>query len=244
MAKKGLTEQAIAEYEKALAVNPAQAGPEALSLLDLLTGKLEKDKADIHDALGSALLSQGRVEDATEQYRKALKLNPNDADARYNLANALLKKGEVGEGVTQLQQAVKNGMDDAKSHNNLGAALRREGRLDDAIAQYQEALKLDPGYAPAHFNLANALLQKGEVNGAITEYLAALKLKPDNVMVQRNIAHTIWPLATSPDAAERNGSKAVEFARAANQVTSGNNPLILRGAGGGLRGRRRFSGGD
>ncbi len=119
-------------------------------------------------------------------------------------------------------------MDDAKSHNNLGTALRREGRLDDAIVQYQEALKIDAGYAPAHYNLGNALLQKGEVNGAITEYQAALKLKPDNVMVQRNIAHAIWPLATSPDATARNGTKAVEFASAANETTGGTNALILR----------------
>jgi tetratricopeptide (TPR) repeat protein len=228
LAKKGLMEQAIAEYQKALAVNPAQTGPDALSLMDLYTGKMEKDQADVHDALGTALLSEGQVAAAIEQYQEALKLNSNDSQASYNLANALLKKGEVGQGVTQLQQAVNSGMDDAKSHNNLGAALRREGRLDDAMAQYREALKIDPTYAPAHFNLANALLQKGQVNAAIAEYQAALTLKPDNVMVQRNIAHTIWPLATSPDVAARNGTNGVECARAANETTGGANALILR----------------
>jgi tetratricopeptide (TPR) repeat protein len=117
---------------------------------------------------------------------------------------------------------------DAKSLNNFGAALRQQGKLDEAIRQYREAIKIDPAYAPAHYNLANALAQKGQVNEAIGEYQAALKLRPDNERVQRNIAHMIWVLATSPEATARNGTKAVEFASEANQTTSSPNPLILR----------------
>jgi tetratricopeptide (TPR) repeat protein len=139
-----------------------------------------------------------------------------------------LEKGQVDEAVIQSQKAMKGSLNDAKSHNELGVTLRKAGRLDEAIAQYEEALKMDPDYAPAHYNLGNAMLQKGQVNEAIAEYQAALQLKPDNVMVQRNIAHTIWALATSPDASVRNGSNAVTFAQAANETTGGNNALILR----------------
>ncbi|HTR43860.1 MAG TPA: tetratricopeptide repeat protein [Pseudomonadales bacterium] len=231
LAKKGLMEQAIGEYQQALAVNSSHGGAQkSLSpdLPDVDPGKLQKEKADIHDALGLAFATEGKDDEAIAQFQEVLKLQPNYPEAQYNLANALLKKGQVNQGVTEFQQAVNSGMDDAKTHNNLGTALRRQGQLDEAIVQYQEALKMDPEYAPAHYNLGNVLLQKGQVNAAIGEYQAALKLKPDSVMVQRNIAHTIWALATSPDAGLRNGTNAVEFARAANQVTSGSNPLILR----------------
>jgi tetratricopeptide (TPR) repeat protein len=229
--KLGKTDEAIAEFKAALTIDPAHSelrNNSELALPEVTAKRIKTNYAQFHDGLGSAYEGKTQIDEAIEQYQEALKLDPNYSQARYNLANALLKKGEVDQGVAQYQEAFKNDQGDAKSHNNLGTALRREGRVDDAIVQYQEALKIDPDYAPAHFNFANALLQKGEVNSAIAEYQAALKLKPDNVMVQRNIAHTIWPLATSPDAAARNGSNAVAFASEANETTGGTNALILR----------------
>jgi tetratricopeptide (TPR) repeat protein len=87
---------------------------------------------------------------------------------------------------------------------------------------------MDSSYAPAYYNLGNVLFEKGEINEAIAEYQAALKAQPNNVMLQNNLAHAIWTLATSPDASQRNGTAAVEFAQTADQLAGGNNPVILR----------------
>ena len=69
-----------------------------------------------------------------------------------------------------------------------------------------------------------ALFQKGNVGEAIAQFQKALQINPDDLQVQNNLA---WILATAPQASLRNGNKAVELARQANELTGGKNPIIL-----------------
>ena len=63
------------------------------------------------------------------------------------------------------------------------------------------------------------------VNDAIAHYQMALEVKPLNVAFQNNLALV---LAASPTTSLRNGIKAVELAQQANQLSGGNQPLLLR----------------
>jgi protein O-mannosyl-transferase len=110
------------------------------------------------------------------------------------------------------------------AHNNLGTVLRQKGNLDEAIAQYQMALQIMPGNESVHFNLARALFQKGRAGEAITQYQLALQIDPADMEAQNNLA---WLLATAPQASLRNGEKAVQLARQANELADGKNPVIL-----------------
>jgi Flp pilus assembly protein TadD len=96
--------------------------------------------------------------------------------------------------------------------------------VNEAIIHYQMALQIKPDYGEAHNNLGNALLQKGSAGEAIVQYEKALEIKPGYPEAQNNLA---WVLATSSQVSLRNGGKAVELAERANQLTGGENPLIL-----------------
>jgi Flp pilus assembly protein TadD len=50
---------------------------------------LTPDAAPLHNNLGIALQSQGRLDEAISHYRRALQINPNFASARNNLGLAL-----------------------------------------------------------------------------------------------------------------------------------------------------------
>jgi Flp pilus assembly protein TadD len=145
--------------------------------------------------------------------------------AHYNLGDALIKKRRVDEAITHYQTALQIRPDNAKAHNNLAIALFQTGRVNEAITHYQTALQIKPDYAEAHNNLGNALFQKGRVDEAITHYQTALQIKPDYSEAHNNLA---WVLATVSQASLRNGGKAVKLAERANQLTSGENPVILR----------------
>jgi tetratricopeptide (TPR) repeat protein len=114
--------------------------------------------------------------------------------------------------------------DNGLAHNNLGTALRQKGKVDDAIVQYQEALETMPDNESVHVNLANAFLRKREMAQAIAQFQTALQIEPADMEVQNNLA---WLLATCAQASLRNGDKAVQLARQANELAGGKNPVVL-----------------
>jgi tetratricopeptide (TPR) repeat protein len=202
--QEGRVDEAIAQYREALQIKP--------------------NEAEMRYNLGNALLQKGRVDEAAADYQKALQIKPDYAEAHNNLAIALLQKGRVDDAITHYEQALQIQPGFAEAHHNLALALSQKGRADEAIIHFQQALQIKPGYVDAHIDLGNVLLQNGKVGEAISHFQMALQLKPADPSIQNTLA---WLLATCPEAALRDGNKAVELARQANGLTGGENPVIL-----------------
>ena len=81
-----------------------------------------------------------------------------------------------------------------------------------------------PDSVHAHYQLGLALQCRGQFAAAIAQFQKVLELDPNHVTAQNNLA---WMLATCPDAALRNGPKAVELAQQAVQLSAGMSPQIL-----------------
>ncbi len=162
--------------------------------------------------------------DSETLFERALAVTKNNPVARNNLGSALLQRGNVDEAISCYQKALQINPAYAEAHNNLGVALFKQGNVDEAISHFQMALQIKPDNAEACYNLGNALLQKGKVDEAISHYHKALQIKPDYAGAENNLA---WVLATCPQALLRNGNKAVELARRANQLTGDGNPAVL-----------------
>lgn len=60
-----------------------------------------------HLSLGTALQKKGDLKGAIDEYRIALRVNPNEADARYNLAVALHAKGDLVSSRKEYKKALK-----------------------------------------------------------------------------------------------------------------------------------------
>jgi tetratricopeptide (TPR) repeat protein len=177
-----------------------------------------------HNNLANALFLKGRVDEASIQYQKGLKIRPNNAKAHNILGLILLQKGKVDAAIVQFQEALRIMPDFAEAHYVLGNALRQKGRVDEAISHFQRALQIMPDNESVHVNLANAFLQKGGVDQAIVHFQNALQIEPADMEVQNNLA---WLLATCAQSSLRNGDKAVQLARQANELAGGKNPVIL-----------------
>ena len=204
LAATGHLDQAIAEYRVALQTNPDDAG--------------------ILGNLGDALSSVGKLQEAAVQYRHAVQIDPADEDARFNLGLALFQNGDTDDSIAQFQEALKIKPRDDAVLNVLGQALAKAGRTDEAIASYRAAVKLNSRSAAAWDNLGVVLVQHGGVKEALDCWQRALEIAPDQLSTLNNLA---WPLATTPDAALRNGMKAVALAERARQLSGGSNPVIL-----------------
>jgi superkiller protein 3 len=94
-----------------------------------------------------------RLEEAIEQYRQALQVDPRFVDAHIDLASALFAKGELPEAKAHFLEATRLDPKLAQPHNYLGEIFMREGDTSQAIAQFEQALRLHPDFPEAEENL-------------------------------------------------------------------------------------------
>jgi tetratricopeptide (TPR) repeat protein len=141
-----------------------------------------------HNNLGGAMATQGRLDEAIAEFRKAIELNPHYAMGHSNLGAALNRKGYSDEGIAQCRWALEIKPNDADAHYNLGIIYLDQGRLAEAIASFQEALRAKPDYASAHDDLANALFRQGKTDEAIAHYRQATEIMPRDALFQYNLA--------------------------------------------------------
>jgi tetratricopeptide (TPR) repeat protein len=99
---------------------------------------------------------KGEREEAIQEYREAIRLDPKNAKAHYNLGFALAVKGEREEAIQEYREAIRSDPKDAKAHYNLGVALQAKGQLNEAIKEYRAAIDLDPEDAYARSELPKA----------------------------------------------------------------------------------------
>ena len=118
---------------------------------------------------GRALdLQRGKLDEAEEAYRKALKLAPKEAHTLNNLAYVLLLEGEAREARELLERAARwsaPAETRASIQKNLGRAALKLGEPETAARHLEEALELRPEYPEALFYLARSqeLVGLGEI---------------------------------------------------------------------------------
>jgi protein O-mannosyl-transferase len=141
-----------------------------------------------HAGLGDALVGQGRLTEAIDQYAEAVRLVPTSPEWRDRLALALNQTGRLEDAAVQYGALVRIEPDRADAHNNLWAVLARLGRVDDAIAAYHQALRLRPTYALARRNLALAFATEGLIEDALREGVEAMRLEPGHAAWHDEVA--------------------------------------------------------
>jgi len=115
--------------------------------------------------LGNVLWRDGRLHEAIDRYREAIRLDGEHIHAHNNLANVLMGLGRYDEAVAEYRRALAIKPDYAEVWSNLGTCLALAGRRDEAIACFREALRLTPGLPLARNNLDRLLAAPGPAPG-------------------------------------------------------------------------------
>jgi len=188
--KAGRREEAVAEFQRTLRLQPNHA----FALFELGKDALQQQRwpaaaeyftaalaADVHytDArvnLAQALAALGRTDEAIGQYQAALAAEPGAPDIRTNLAGLLVQQGRVEEGGAMLRDVLVTSPDLAEAHYHLGLALAKSGAATGAEAEFRTAVQLKPAFAAAQRALGNSLAARGDAAGAEAAYREALRL--------------------------------------------------------------------
>lgn len=186
--------------------------------------EVTEDNYIMHHYQGRALRRKGQYEEAIQEIRESLRLNPRYFEAYNSLGIALQAEGKFDEAVSQFHKALELNPSFHQAHNNLGIMFAKRGDLENAISHFIKVIELNPANDKAHHNLAQAFFSKGQISNAIKHYRESLQLMPDSPAALNGLS---WILATSGQEEFRNGTEALGLAKQACELTDYRDPDIL-----------------
>jgi tetratricopeptide (TPR) repeat protein len=180
-------EKAVAQFREAIRMQPDYAAPRILA--------------------GASLLVLGKVNEATVQLERAVKLQPKDRLVREQLVRAYEMSGNFRGLVEQYRALVELapdnpeyvyqlgnaylgfaawchreigalGPDSARIHQTVAEKFLAEGHADLAARAYRRAAELDPSLPEIHFSIALIYLEQGKPTEALEELEKELAIVP------------------------------------------------------------------
>jgi Tfp pilus assembly protein PilF len=134
-------DKALHYYQNALAIHPADR--EILNM----TGKTYYN-------LGLLSSKQGKINDALNNYKKAISINPDYADAHKSLADVLFSKRDMAQAFKHYSEALRINPDDATTQYNIGVILFQQQQFKAADKHFYQAVQINNSYEKARIALA------------------------------------------------------------------------------------------
>jgi len=124
-----------------------------------------------HTLLGSALQQARRFDEATQEFERALTIDPDNPYAEVNLAKIYAYQKKSGKALELFKKGMPQaGADaDASAFYLYATALKDAGNLAEAESNIRKALQLDPKDIDAHRLLAEILTLEGKKDDAAAE---------------------------------------------------------------------------
>lgn len=142
--------------------------------------------------LGTALVRQGKLNDAVSYFEQAVQLQPGGAAGQFNLGNALKDLGQPIDAEPHLRECLQIDAGYPGAQQALGVTLAMLGRIDEAIPYLTEAIRQNPEDAAACYNLGTMLANQGEFAAAIPPLESAVALSPGQSSAHSMLAWALY----------------------------------------------------
>jgi len=151
--------------------------------------------AQRHYRHGLASHQQGRLAQAEDSYREALRVRPTHCNALHLLGVIAYQRGEPAIAVDLIGRAVAIDPACAAAHNNLGNALTDLAHHDAALASFDRSIELEPDDPVAYNNRGRALAGLERHDDALASYDRALALDSGYAEAYNNRSNVLRGLA-------------------------------------------------
>ncbi len=188
------------EYNQALKLDPDNAI--ATNGLKLLSEDKLQTQSTQYSVLALKLHSEGKYEQAIEQYVKALEINPKDSKLHYNIGTAFQAKGDFEHAEKAYNKSLELEPQNDKARQALelltkqvtqkkvqelssrAIELQNSSNYQEAITTYLAALSIDPHDPSIYYNLGTAYQASNDLNNAQVNYKKALDIDKNNPTYQ------------------------------------------------------------
>ena len=134
-------------------------------------GKINPDSAQLHLLLGHILLDQEKLQQAGDEYQKAIQLDPSGIPAHFGLAMAEYQAHKFDDAMVELRQVLAVAPRDSKANYLLGSILTRRQQYREAQAYLikAEGDASESDIVPIRSLLAKTYGENGDIAHAIRE---------------------------------------------------------------------------
>ncbi len=188
----GRKEEALAEYDRALAMDP--------------------ENVNVHNSIGVCYGDREDWDNALAAFNKAMALDPADAFAVYNAGYIHMQKQDYAAALGFFQRAIELDGSIFELLFQTGRALFELGRPEEALSYIDQAMAINDAPGGIVYRIigdCNMALDRAA--DAIKAYNTALKLRPDD-------AHSLSELALCYENENRNPEIALMFGENAVEI--------------------------
>ena len=133
--------------------------------------------ATIYQEEGSKLYQEGRIDEAIQAYKKALKLSPEEGSTYLMLGVLYEDKKAVEKAAHYFKKGEILYPHKIDFYNARGMVYFQGGKLDKAATDVKEALKIEPKNPLSHFLLGNIYEAEDRFSEAVTQYQIVSNMK-------------------------------------------------------------------
>jgi len=156
--------------------------------------------------MGVAQRSQSKIQEARQNFAKAVELFPLWIPPRTSLAEIQAASGDLNSAIEQAQIVLKAQPSNDRMLVVLGTSLLRKNQLPQAIEAFQKAKRINPKGFAAQMNLATAYTMQKKYGDAIKEYEDILKANPERIEALSSMVR-LYLLQNNPGAAFETASQ-------------------------------------
>lgn len=169
---------------------------------------LNAESAEADMLAGEALDEMQDHAGATQQFRAAVKANPQEPNVHFGLGYLLWTQGQYEEAAEEFEAELANVPNNAQVLAYLADANLKMNHPTVALPLIEKAIRINPRMELPHLDLGILYADSGHRADALRELRVAAKLSPNDVNVHWRLAHLYQAMGRTDEAnAEFNNTK-------------------------------------
>jgi protein O-GlcNAc transferase len=191
--KLGKFEEALAEVEQAIALQPDLPGAQSHKDAVLMASKAGIPPAPVGTGPTAAsnmkalqLQDQGRLAEAEQLFLRVVAQHPQDFVALYSLGVIASRRGDPEQAYVWLSKAAHANPTNAMAHYAMATALQGMALYEQALEEFERALQIDPNYIEAYNNKATLYHSMSRHLDALQTLEAGLAVAPQDHKLLNN----------------------------------------------------------